>query len=777
MQGLGTFEGIASGLNTTQLVDAIITAERAPARLLEARRDQRTRELTTFSSLEALLLAFKTETARLAKATTFDVSQSSVSDPTVLDASAPGLVGSATYDIEVRKLATAHQIASQGYASLSDVVGTGTFTIQVGSGSAVTVTLDETHNTLADLRDKINDSNAAVKAAIINDGSPNAPYRLVLTGTSTGLANRIKVTSGLAGGDAVDFSTSRFDAPEVMIKGDTTTSSASLGPTASYSGAANKIYTFTVAGTGAQTVGQSEIAIDWTDGTNSGRILVSQADTEVMLSGAGADGLRISLSAGDLTGGDVFQVQTFAPQLQAAQDAEVAVGTSGNGGTPLVLRNSTNKLVGALPGLTLALKKTTATGEKVTVTVGPATENVKTRITDFVDKYNKLIEAVDKQFQYDPNAQTGGTLLGDSSLLFIQTRLRTRIGQMVPGLEGALRTLRDLGIRTGSDGQLTVDGSTLAQKIEDSWEDVRRLFSYAGRSSREGIVFVSAGGDSKPSDSGYAVDITQAAARGYYQGREIADPAVTPITISEDADQLTVSVDGVTSNPLTLAAKSYASGDALAAELQAKIDADEKLAGRGIAVTFEGEAGQGHLRITSGSYGSSSTVTVASGGAADTLGLSGASAVKGLDVEGTINGERATGTGQLLTGEDENPNTSGIVLRIELSGSDLVAGSEGSISFSRGLAASMDAELELLTQSDSGFVSARKKGIQAQIDDLSDQVERFDQRLLIRRNALLKKFAAMEEALSQFQSQSSYLTTAIASLNSNFRLSGMTRNK
>jgi flagellar hook-associated protein 2 len=406
-------------------------------------------------------------------------------------------------------------------------------------------------------------------------------------------------------------------------------------------------------------------------------------------------------------------------------------------------------------------------------------DNVKTRVTDFVDKYNTLIEAVDNQFKYDANTQAGGTLLGDSSLLFIQSRLRSRMGGLVSGLEGTVRMLRDLGIKTDAKGKLQVDEATLVRQIEDNWEGVRSLFSYAGKSSADKIVFVSAGGSAVPSDSGYDVDITQAAAHGYYQGKEITDPAAAPLTLVDGSNQLTLTVDGVTSDALTLTAKSYTTGDQLATELQAKIDADDKISGRGVTVTFEGTGSSGFLRISSGSYGSGSTVTVeagAAGSAADLLGLSGAAAVKGLDVQGTINGEKATGVGQLLTGDDENKTTNGIVLRVELQAFDLVAGADGKITFSRGLAASMDAELELLTRSESGFVTSRKKGIQAQIDDLKTQVDRFDERLLIRRDALLRKFAAMEEALNQFQSQGAYLTSAIASLNSNFRINSNTRN-
>ena len=56
----------------------------------------------------------------------------------------------------------------------------------------VSVTIDQTNNTLSGLRDAINASDANVNASIINDG---AGYRLVLQATKTGLANAITVTA------------------------------------------------------------------------------------------------------------------------------------------------------------------------------------------------------------------------------------------------------------------------------------------------------------------------------------------------------------------------------------------------------------------------------------------------------------------------------------------------------------------------------------------------------------------------------------------------------
>lgn len=773
MLGIGTFDGISSGLDTTRLVDAIITAERANARLMEFRQEQKTNELTSFSSLEALLVAFKSETSRMARSATFNVSSFDVSDSTILDASGPGLVATQSYEIEVRKLAQSHQIASQGFSAPTDSVGTGSFTIQLGEQSAVTVTLSAGQSSLSDLKDAINASEADVTASIINDGSSANGYRLVLTGNSTGIKNRIVVTSGLTGGSAPDFLSSSFDTPEVIITDSaTTTSTISLGATASYTGSENKTYTFTVAGSGAQTLGAGEITVNWSDGVNSGTLLVNQADTEFALAGAGSDGLKVSFSAGDLTAGDIFQVQSFSPQLQSAQDAEVAVGTSGAGSSPIILRGTSNTLNGALPGINITLKKVTAAGEKVTVSVGPAYENLKGQIRTFVEKYNKVVEAIDKQFQFKEGDTQVGTLLGDSSLLFIQSRLRNRIGSVGEGLSGELRALSGIGIRHGSKGQLKIDENRLDKMLKENWEGVQTLFSKSGTSTNTLITFISATTDTVFSDSGFNVDITQAATQGYLQGKELADPAITPITLVEGQNTLSITADGLNSELITLSAKTYSTGDALAAELQTKIDNDDRLAGHGLVVTWEASGSQGHLQILSGSYGGNSQISVeaaVAGSAADVLGLSGADGVKGQDVEGTINGEAATGHGQLLTGDIDNVKTEGLVLRIELTASDLLVGNEGVITYTRGIAGAMDAELESLTNAETGFLSSRRRGLEFQIDDLKDQIKRFDERLLIRRNALLLRFREMEKVLAELQNKSSFIADAALGLSQNFR--------
>ncbi len=104
-----------------------------------------------------------------------------------------------------------------------------------------------------------------------------------------------------------------------------------------------------------------------------------------------------------------------------------------------------------------------------------------------------------------------------------------------------------------------------------------------------------------------------ATTRGQLVGTAIASPSAgAPATITAGSnDTLTLKVDGVSSGSLTLTAGNYASGDALAAEVQARANADATLtaAGKSVQVSFTA----GHLVIASNSYGSSSTVTVTAG--------------------------------------------------------------------------------------------------------------------------------------------------------------------
>ncbi|MCP4567840.1 MAG: flagellar filament capping protein FliD [FCB group bacterium] len=769
MSGLNTISGLASGLNTTDIINATITYARQPAVLMEQNQALKTQEISTFKALEAKLLALQTSIGSLQNESSFSQASISISDDDYLSATADGAVASGNYTLNILSMARNHQLASQGIDDATQTsMGTGTITLALGDDSVTTIDIAEGANSLIGIKNAINDAKAGITASIINDGSSSNSYRLVLTGNETGMNNQISVTSSLTGGTNLDYTSSSFDDPEVMNFSFAATSQVSLGATSAYTGTANKIYTFTVRDAGTQTLGAGNVIIDYTDGTEAGTgsIVVDQADQEII----GPEGLRLSFSDGDLVGGDTFQVTAFSPLLQQASDAQISFGDNTNGGSPILIRSESNKFEDVISGLTLDIKNTTETNGPVTISTGLNTSAVKDNINKFITAYNEVMNFIDEQNTFNSDTEEGGVLLGDATLLSIQSRLQRMISNPVAGLDKSMNTLSAIGIRTNSNGDLALRSSTqLTTALEDDFDAVLRLFVDGGTSSVSDISFMSATSDIEGGQS-FDVDITQASTHGYLKGRSLNDPAANPITLTDDNNRLKFRIDGVVSDEIVLSERTYSSGEDLAKELQTKIDADDRIGSRGMTVEWVDVSGAGYLQLTSSEYGSSSRVEVMSSisdSAFSTLGLADATVKNGRDVEGTINGEAATGKGQVLTGDDGNDTTSGLKLKITLDESQLGDGSEGTISISRGFSSIVYDGMDRLTRSEDGVLARKTSGLQKQVDSIKEQIEKFDERLMLRRERLELKWAELEGVLSQLQSESQFLETQLASIQAN----------
>ncbi len=771
MSGLQSIDGLASNLNTTDIINSIMEFERKPAVLMENQQTLKTREMTTFNALAAKILALQTSITSLNDTRVFNQSTVAVSDEQYLTATADGYVSPGTYSLNILSLARNHQIASHGFADPSGaVMGTGTITLALGDDSPTTLTIDSENNSLVGIKEAINNADIGITASIINDGSGSKPYRLVLTGNETGRANKISISSSLAGGLDLDYSTSVFDDPEKVSFSSGATSQISLGASSSFTGSTNKTYTFTVAGNGTQTIGAGNITLNWTDGVNSGSIVVSQSDTEVV----GPDGLKLSFGDGALVGGDVFEVSTFAPVLQQASDARVSIGSNIDGASHLVISSATNKIENLIPNLTVDLKSvTTDTSGPVVINTGLDTKGVTDKINSFIQAYNDVKDFIDKQNDYDPDTKEGGILLGDTTVMTIQARLSGMISRPVAGLEpGSLNSLAAIGIRSGTSGKLSIQNSAkLNDALENDLQGVLRLFTDGGTSSGTGISFMSTSTEVK-GGSEFTVDITQAATHGYLQGLKFTDPADANVTLTDSNNNLRLRIDGIVSNDITLAARTYTSGADLAKEMQTRINADDKIGKLGVTVEWVDLGGEGYLKMTSSSYGSSSkveTIASATNPAYNALGLGDGSGIHfGDDVEGTINGEAATGKGQVLTGDEDNATTAGLKLKITLTSSQLGSGDEGTITITRGFASAFKEMVDTISKSDDGVIARKTKALQGQIDNYAQQVKAFDERLALRRESLAKKWSDLEVVLSQLQTEQSYLTSQLDNISANW---------
>jgi flagellar hook-associated protein 2 len=183
-------------LNISAIVSSLTTAYGA---------SQTTQLTNQQNSLDAQVSAYGTFTAAL---DTLKLSLSSLEDPSQLAAFAATVADkniatastgpdavAGTYSLLVNHLATV-ATATSAPLSATAAVGTGTLTIGVGSSSTA-ITIDSSNNTLGGIAAAINSTpNAGVSASVI---TTTGGSRLVLTGTSTGLANQITVTP--SGGD------------------------------------------------------------------------------------------------------------------------------------------------------------------------------------------------------------------------------------------------------------------------------------------------------------------------------------------------------------------------------------------------------------------------------------------------------------------------------------------------------------------------------------------------------------------------------------------------
>ncbi len=196
-----TFSGLASGIDTSQIISSLEALTQQKISALQTQGDSYVSLQTTFATLESNLYGLQSDTNQLALSAggAFDGLTATPSNTTTLTAAAGSAAIPGTYSLTVNSLAQSNQIASQGFSDPNATLQQGTLKIQVGSGAAVTVTLNSQNNTLQGLATAINSSDAGVQAAVINDGSAT-PYRLMLTATSTGAANSISITNNLTTG-------------------------------------------------------------------------------------------------------------------------------------------------------------------------------------------------------------------------------------------------------------------------------------------------------------------------------------------------------------------------------------------------------------------------------------------------------------------------------------------------------------------------------------------------------------------------------------------------
>lgn len=746
--GTAYIDGLISGLDTTSIIEQIASIQRRPITRLTVQKSELASKLTLYRSIGASLTALGVAAADLSDPSDFIPHTLSVSDDTRLAASASSSAQQGSYEIVIQNLAEAHKVSSAAQTASDEALGYAGDIIVNGTAVAI-----EADDTLAHIRDAINNAGAGVTATILQ--VEDNDYRLMLSANGTGADNAI---------DLVDANASSILNDLGVLDGTTTIKHAVTNGARS-DGAHNsaldvaEAFGLVIPPAGTVRISGQDVTID---------LSVDSLDTIRDRINSDVTGVTASVVSEEVDGETVFRLQIvgdsgtptfeddnnvlqtlgilregFADVKQQALDATVTVDG-------VTITRSTNSLDDVIAGVSMELLEADL-DETITLTIERDYDAVVTQVRNFIGSYNRVASMINEAQSYDTETNTGGLLFGDAAILNLEDGLHRVMANLitVPGGDPVL--LSSVGITTDSDGKLVVDSSDLLEALENDPNAVARMFGMNTVASTSDIEFVSATETTRDSGAnGYVVNITQAAEQATATSATLA----SGITVDE-----ILKFDDTYPVTLTAGMSLTEARDHLNSWFQT------------FNMAYEASVDGNQLVINHEVYGSDYEVAVSSSldqGAGGTD-LGGATAGQtatyaGLDVEGTINGEDCSGRGQFLSGLDDNETTVGLTLRITAA----TTGDIGTITIAKGAAQRLADYTTLLTSSDYGMITNGVDSLEDSMEGIDDEIELVSERVGRYVDRLRSQFLLMERNLAQASALDLYMTGQINALPRNY---------
>ena len=171
--------GIGSGVLTSDLVDQLVAAERAPTENRLNQKTERTDALiSAYGKLRSAVTELRLPMRQLGSADAMKSFSATSSGSNVEVSVDAGKAARGSYSVDVLSLAESQALASTETFADRDAtsVGRGTMTLQVGD-KTTEITIDSSNDTLQGLANAINEANAGVSAGVIDTVSGRNRYR------------------------------------------------------------------------------------------------------------------------------------------------------------------------------------------------------------------------------------------------------------------------------------------------------------------------------------------------------------------------------------------------------------------------------------------------------------------------------------------------------------------------------------------------------------------------------------------------------------------------
>ncbi|WP_333874573.1 flagellar filament capping protein FliD [Methylobacter sp.] len=654
-----TSTGLGSGLDIKTLVTNLVSAEQTPATTrLDTQQAEITTKISSYGNIKSAMSSFQSSLTALTNLSSFQKLTVTSSDTSTVTATASSNADLASYNLEVKQLAKSQTLASTPLSSATSTVGTGTLTIkfgtttydpatdiytgfnQGGSQGTLTLNIDSSNNTLAGISNAINKANAGVTAAVITD---NSGSRLVLNSTQTGANNSMEI-SVTDTGDNNDTDTS------------------GLSALAFNAAATNMIQ--------PQTAQDAKLAINGLD------ILSSSNTVNTAIKG-------LALNLQQAQPGKIVNVGIS----QNNDDITTAINAFVKGYNdlttivnPLVTYDATNQKGGLLQGDATIIGSMAQLRSKLGAMVNGLNGSAKSLADIGITTQKDGTLALDSA---KLNSQLASNRSGVTSVFAVLGRpsnpnisyststADTKAGQYAIDItqaaaQGVLNGINLPSLTVSAAGNETfkvkVDGVqsgtiALTPKTYASYNDLAAEMQNQinadsllnGSGVSVGVIYdgTKMVVTSNSSGSSSSVDITEdntSLGLGVSNGAAGVDatPGVingttpTSLDVLPGSDTFQIKVNGTLSGTIALTTGTYASYDALATEMQNKINTDSTIHASGalVSVRYDATPGSEHMVITSLSSGTASQVEIANNsttnmGLSNGAGTAGTNATKG----------------------------------------------------------------------------------------------------------------------------------------------------
>lgn len=422
---------------------------------------------------------------------------------------------------------------------------------------------------------------------------------------------------------------------------------------------------------------------------------------------------------------------------QAAQNASLTI----NG---LPVTSASDTVSGAIPGVSLSLLSSGSS----TLTVGNDTADFTTAVQAFVTSFNTAMGTINNLTSLQSTATSGGSgvtgpgpLIGNASVSALRTQLLSIISsQGITASSGsAYSSLAAVGINLTQDGTLALDTTSLGAALTADYNGVAGLFGQIGSSASTNLTGIKAGSTTQAGT--YAVNVTSPATQA-----TLTASAAIPSGGLASAENLTIS-EGATVVTVSLAAG--ATIDSVVSSINAT------LTQQGLGSIVASNA-NGLLQLQTAGYGSkqqfSAISDVAAGGGGTGIGNI-KQIVTGADVAGTVNGQAASGSGQVLT-----VTGPGAALGLQVTVTGQGTGAVGNVTLTQGIYQQLTSVLSTALDHRSGFISASETGVSGTITAIQTQIKMAQQNATAQIALLTQQFTAMETEVASMQQVGQYLT-------------------